>query len=326
MQLQIYSELSMQSGCSPRITCASRYEIRSNHHIGFDHCPPLGVGLGHYRGVGHGGVLDQTVLYLTRADAVARSLEHIIRAALVPQVAIGIAHRQVAGAAPVGCELGVGCRLVFPVAQKENGVRLAVYVVAVQRHVAGLAHRAFAPSLVNHLDHVAWVSHAHAAGFRRPQRVAIADDVVDFCLAEHFVRLHAHLLLAVAKHRIAHSLARAHDGAQFELELLAHGRVGGAGVGLHHGLEGGGEQKGVGYPAAAHEFQGSLRAEAPTERDDGAAKVQRRQQRIHQSTGPGPVCGAPEHRVRRCVFFAVKPKPVLAADETAQVADQRTVG
>jgi hypothetical protein len=83
-----------------------RYEIRCKHHIGLDHGPALAVGLGHHGGIGHRRMFDQAVLDLARADAVARGLEHVVGAALVPEVTVGVAHRQVAGAAPVAGEFG----------------------------------------------------------------------------------------------------------------------------------------------------------------------------------------------------------------------------
>ena len=80
------------------------------------------------------------------------------------------------------------------------------------------------------------------------QGVAVADDVVDLGLAEHFVGRHAQLLAAVGKHGVAHGLARAHDGLRAQIELLAHGAPRRAGAGLHHGLERRREQKGVVTP------------------------------------------------------------------------------
>jgi hypothetical protein len=80
------------------------YCFRRQHDIGLDQRAALAVGLGHHGRVGHGRVLDQAVLDLAGADAVARRLEHIVGPALVPEVAIGVAHGQVAGAAPVAGE------------------------------------------------------------------------------------------------------------------------------------------------------------------------------------------------------------------------------
>jgi hypothetical protein len=68
------------------------------------------------------------------------------------------------------------------------------------------------------------------------------------------------LLLTVRKNSITYRLACAHDGIQFEPELLAHGLFVGAGECLHHGLECGGEQKGVRDTALAHQFQRQSRA------------------------------------------------------------------
>ena len=59
MGLQFYRELGMKLGYSTRITCASRYKIRSNHHVGLDQCAALGVGLGHHRGVDDAGCLTR---------------------------------------------------------------------------------------------------------------------------------------------------------------------------------------------------------------------------------------------------------------------------
>ena len=291
MGLQVTREIFMQFGCSPRITCASSYEIRSNNDIGLDQGTALPVGLGYHCGIGYGRVLDQAVLDLARTDAVACGLEHVVGPALVPEVAFGVAHRQVAGAAPVTGVLGTGGLLVLPVAQKENRVRLAVGAKAVQRHVTGHAHLAFLAVLVNHCHAVAGVAHAHAAGFGGPQRIAVAHDVVDLGLAKHLVGLDAQLLLTVAKHRVTHRLACAHDGLQLELELRADGARGGAGVGLHHGLECRREQEGVRHTAIAHQFECRLRAETSVEGHDGAAKVQRGQECVHQPAGPGPVRG-----------------------------------
>ena len=45
-----------------------------------------------------------------------------------------------------------------------------------------------------------------------PLHRTVAHDVVDFGLAKHLVHRYTQVLLAVAKHRIAYGLARAHDG------------------------------------------------------------------------------------------------------------------
>src|SRR5690606_26249613 len=79
--------------------------LGGQHHVGLDHVAALGVGLGHHGDVGHGRVLEQAVLDLARADAVARRLEYVVGPAGIPKVAVLVHARQVAGAAPVAGEL-----------------------------------------------------------------------------------------------------------------------------------------------------------------------------------------------------------------------------
>ena len=222
-------------------------------------------------------------------------------------------------------------------------------------HLAGHAHRAFVAVVVNGGDAVAGVALAHAAGLGGPPdgcpcgigrlaphgaQAEVAHDVVHLGLAKHFVHHHAQLLAAVGKHGVAHGLARAHQALQLELELLAR-----AGAGLHHGLQGGGEQKAVRHAVALQQGERHLGAEAPVVGHDGAAKVQRGQQRVHQPPGPGPVGGRPEHGLaagrqghvcrgigpqsrgerQRTPSPQREAKTVLAAHKTTQVAHQRPV-
>ena len=70
------------------------------HDISLDHRAAVGIGLGHHHGIGHRRVLDEAILDLARADAVAGGLEDVVAAALVPEVAVVVHHRGVAGAAP----------------------------------------------------------------------------------------------------------------------------------------------------------------------------------------------------------------------------------
>ena len=70
---------------------------------------------------------------------------------------------------------------------------------------------------------------------------------------------------------------------------------------------------------ALHQLKGGLGRKPPLVGHDAAAEIERGQQGVHQAAGPGPVGRAPEHLV------VVGAKPVLAADEAGQVADQRAV-
>ena len=94
---------------------------------------------------------------------------------------------------------------------------------------------------------------------------------------------------------IADGLARTHDGLQMQLEVAP-----GLGVSLHHGLERGGKQKRVRDAVLLHECESQLGAETPIPRHDGAAKVQRGQQGIHQTAGPRPIGGRPKHSGTAC--------------------------
>ncbi len=75
-----------------------------------------------------------------------------------------------------------------------------------------------------------------------------------------------------------------------------------------------------------HEFKGRLRCKTAIPRHNRPPEVQRGEQGIHQATGPGPVSRAPEHRVGGLAGIGrVKAEPVLAADKSGQVADERSV-
>ena len=89
-----------------------------------------------------------------------------------------------------------------------------------QSHIAGDAVGAFMAVLVNHRHAMAGVGAAHAAGFGRPANAvagiaihgAVADDVIDLGLTEHFVHCHSEFISAIRKHRVTHGFARTHDG------------------------------------------------------------------------------------------------------------------
>ncbi len=325
------------------------------HDIGLDQRAALGIRLGHHGRVGHGRVLDQAVFDLAGPDAVAGGLEHVVGAPLVPEVAVGVAGGQVAGAAPVAGVLAAGGALVAPVAEEEDRVGVAVHVVAVHRHVARHVRRALVALVVDHRDAVAGIRPPHAARPRRPAdpafgaavHAAVADHVVDLGLAEHLVDHHPELVTAVREHGVADRLAGAHDGLQLQAELASRLRVG-----LQHGLERGGEQEGVGDPVFLHQRERGVRAEAAVVGNDGAAEIEAGQERIHQPPGPGPVGWRPEHGgvlgvagagrlpvrdrprpnpppreggLRGQFGIGREAEPVLAAHEARQIAEQGAV-
>ena len=75
---------------------ARRLLAGGERHVGLRHRKPQRVGRGHHRRLGHRLVLDQHALELERRDAVVRRLEHVVGAADVGDVALGVAAGDVA--------------------------------------------------------------------------------------------------------------------------------------------------------------------------------------------------------------------------------------
>ena len=70
-----------------------------------------GVRLADDAGLGDGGVLEQRALDLERADEVSGRLDDVVRATDEPEVAVGVAPREIAGQVPLAREaLGVALR------------------------------------------------------------------------------------------------------------------------------------------------------------------------------------------------------------------------
>src|SRR6185295_17432781 len=145
-------------------------------------------------------------------DAVAGTLDHVIRPALVPDVAVLIHAALVAGAAPVADELLPGCLRVLPVLEEEHRILHAV-AGAVHGDFAELAARTLVAGLVDDRNAMPRIRPADGAGLHRPGRLAVADHVVDLGLAEHLVDGHSQLRARPFDHRDANRFARAHDGA-----------------------------------------------------------------------------------------------------------------
>jgi hypothetical protein len=122
------------------------------------------------------------------------------------------------------------------------------------------------------------------ATVRIDDTAAVADDVVDLGLAEHLVDGHAQRSRHQAKTAsptASPALMMARSRSVVALARLGHG--------LHHGLQRGREQEGVRHPVALHQRERALGIEAAAGSRRSAAEVERRQQRVHQAAGPGPV-------------------------------------
>ena len=187
-------------------------KVRCAHHVGFHQRAARPIGLGNDSRIDNGWMLDQAVFDFTRADPVARRLEYIVAAPLVPQVSLAVAYCQITRSTPISGEFTLGGSIIFPVAEKENRIGLAVDIKTMQCHFADDTAWALLPRFIDDREPVAGVRHSHAAGLCGIEARRVPNDVIDLCLAEHFVHGYPQLTLAVPKNRIAHGLACAHDG------------------------------------------------------------------------------------------------------------------
>ena len=187
--------------------------------------PRVSSGDGHDRRVGDRRMLDEAVLDLGRADAVAGGLEHVVGAALVPEVAVVVARGDVAGAAPVAGVLAARAFGIAEVLEEEHRVGRAV-----GRDAGGprprRARRAASSLPSSSITAMRWpgIGAAHRARLRRPQRVRVADDVVHLGLAEHLVDRDAERVARPLEHRRADRFAGAHDRCAGSMSNASRGR------------------------------------------------------------------------------------------------------
>ena len=236
-------------------------------------------------------MLDEAVLDLGRADAIAGDLEHVVGAALVPEIAVVVARRDVAGAAPVAGVLLRACPRDCRSTRGRTPGRACrpARCGARRRRRARRAGSSLPSSSITAIA-VARIRASHRARLRRPQRVRVADDVVHLGLAEHLVDRDAERVARPFEHRRADRFAGAHDRcAGSTSNALARPRIR-----LHHQLERGREQERVADLVLLDQPERALRVEAAAVADDRLAEIQRRQQRVHQAAGPRPVRGRPE--------------------------------
>src|SRR6185436_5753540 len=176
---------------------------RLQHYECLDDRAAHRVRLADDRGVRDRGMLHQAGLDLGRADAVARALDDVVGAALVPEIAVVVALALVAGAGPVADELVARGLRILPVLEEEHGIAL-VAKVAMHRDLAQLAARQLLAFAVDDRHPVPGVRPADRAGLHRPGRLAVADDVIDLGLAEHLVDRDPELGARPFDHRRAH--------------------------------------------------------------------------------------------------------------------------
>ena len=126
--------------------------------------PRSGSGTSGDRALQHGLVLDERAFHLERANAVARALDHVIRPADEPEVAVFVTPGNVAGVVePVmprpPCQLGV---FVVPVEHSRGQVCLRAHHDL--SPFPDVARRAF---VIHQLDLVTRGRHAHGARLGR---------------------------------------------------------------------------------------------------------------------------------------------------------------
>src|SRR5690348_6381561 len=97
---------------------------------------------------------DEAILDLRRTDPIAGRLEHVVGAALVPEIAIVVGDRDVTGATPVATELPARSLGIAEVFEEEHRIGRAVRRASIHRYFARLAGRAFVAFVVDHRDPV----------------------------------------------------------------------------------------------------------------------------------------------------------------------------
>ncbi|TAN51940.1 MAG: hypothetical protein EPN19_11665, partial [Betaproteobacteria bacterium] len=247
-----------------------------------------------------------------RPDAVARALDDVVGAPLIPDRAVLVHAPLVAGAAPVADEFFLRRLGIVPVAEKEHRV-VAALAAPVDRDLAQFAARHFLARRVHDRDAVPRIGAPDRPGLHRPRRLAVADDVIDFRLAEHLVDRHAELLARPVDHRDADRFARAHQRAQRErvARLRLRHR-------FHHQLERGRKEEGIANAVALEQPVGPFGVELAAIAQHRHAEIPDRQQRIEQAAGPRPVGRRPEQVAR-------PRKEIVRIDEPRQVADEHAV-
>src|SRR5262249_30563034 len=79
-------------------------EPGAEHDEGLHDLAPDVVGALDHRSFEHGRVTDQSALNLERRDAISARIDHVVAAALEPEVAVLVAYEHVAGIVPLATE------------------------------------------------------------------------------------------------------------------------------------------------------------------------------------------------------------------------------
>jgi hypothetical protein len=136
----------------------ARVAARGEHDVGFRHREPQRIRARNDRGFGDRRVLDQHALELERTDPVVRGLEHVVGAPDEREVAVRVAHGDVAGVIVTVVHRRRGALRVVEIAGRDPG-RAVTEVDADLALVGGLAVR------VEQRDPIAGQRQTHRAGF-----------------------------------------------------------------------------------------------------------------------------------------------------------------
>src|SRR5262249_19254727 len=150
-----------------------------------------------------------TVLDLAGADPISSTVDHIIRAPLIPVEAVGIAAGKIPSASPAVDELGAARFRIMPVLQEHHRVSLTP-----DRDLAHLAAGDLFTSIVEEGDTVSGVGATHGPWPGTEQGGAAADYVVHLGLAEDLVDGHAKLSPDPVHDRRADGLSATHQASQ----------------------------------------------------------------------------------------------------------------
>src|SRR5690606_23643223 len=133
--------------------------------------------------------------------------DDVVIAALEPEVAVLVLHRDVTKQAPVATEFLAGCLRPAPVLQEHHGIG-SPYC-----DDAGFTRWQDSALIVNDLDHMAGDGPTHRAGSHREQLSRVPDDEIDFGLAEELIERQAEGLLPPGDHVLAQLLTARADGS-----------------------------------------------------------------------------------------------------------------
>src|SRR6185369_8252421 len=99
--------------------------LKDNERL--DDLAPCFVGLADHCRVSDRRVLHEAGFDFRRADAVAGGLDHVVRASLVPEVAVVVHAALVAGTAPFADELLARSVRILPVLEEEHWIVVLLY-------------------------------------------------------------------------------------------------------------------------------------------------------------------------------------------------------